>query len=92
MDSVLPLERSSKYGDPLDEALKKANLGEVTGGGSLLSKEKVIEWIGLDIELVNLNGALEFAKLQLRELRVPPGSTLEYKCDGKAFNVPIYDQ
>ena len=44
---VMPVEPGSKYEDPLDEALKHAGLGEVTGGGTSLTKEKTIDWVGL---------------------------------------------
>jgi hypothetical protein len=54
MDPVMPVERGSKYEDPLDEALKRAKLGKVTGGGKSLSKEKTIDWVGLDVELTDV--------------------------------------
>ncbi len=90
-DTVQPIERGSKYEDPLDAALKKANLGEVTGGGSMLTKEKQIDWVGIDIELVNLSAALDFTKKKLRELGAPKGSVLEFQKEGKQCTVSIHD-
>ena len=90
MDPVSPLERGSKYEDPLDEALRGQQLGGVTGGGSSLAKGGGIEWVGIDLELVNLDGAVEFSRAKLRELGAPPGSVLEYRVDGKTISVPVH--
>jgi hypothetical protein len=90
-DRVGPVERGSKYWDPLNAALKKAKLGEVTGGGTSLNKDKSIDWIGIDLELVNLTEALEFTKKTLRELGAPKGSVLEFKRGGKKTVEPIHD-
>lgn len=90
-DKVQPIERGTKYEDPLDAALKAAKLGEVTGGGSMLTKEKTIDWVGVDIELVNLTDALDFTKKKLRELGAPKGSVLEFKKDGKEHTTSIHN-
>ncbi len=81
-DTVMPIERGEKYEDPLGEALEKAKLGEVTGGGTMQNKDGSIAWVGVDIELVNLDQALEFTKKKLRELGAPHGSVLEFQKDG----------
>ena len=91
-DTVGPIERGTKYEDPLDAVLKKTKLGEVTGGGSQLNKEKEIEWIGVDIELVTLTGALALTKKTLRDIGAPKGSVLEYEKDGKKYTLPIHDE
>jgi hypothetical protein len=87
-DPIPPLERGEKYEDPLDDALKSRGLGEVTGGGSSLDGGK-IEWIGVDLELKNLDDALIFARDTLRRLGAPAGSVLEYKRDEKDLTLPI---
>ena len=89
-ESIMPIERGQKYEDPLDEALKKAKLGEVTGGGSSFSKERKIEWVGVDVDLVNLDKGLPFLKRKLIELGVPKGSTLEYELQGKLIEIPVH--
>ena len=91
-ESIMPIERGHKYEDPLDEALKKAKLGEVTGGGSSLSKERKIEWVGVDVDLVDLDKGLPFLKRKLIELGAPKGSTLKYQLQGKKIEVPVNDQ
>jgi len=87
----MPVERSSKYEDPLDAALKKVKLGEVTSGGSSLTREKKIEWVGIDIELNDVAKGIPFVKSKLRQLGAPKGSTLEYSVGEKAISVHIHD-
>lgn len=88
-ESITPIEREGKYETPLDEALKKANLGEVTGGGSSLSADRKIEWVGIDVDLIDLDKGLAFLRQKLIELGAPEGSTLEYKLNGKRIEVPV---
>jgi hypothetical protein len=90
-DNVMPIERGSKYEDPLNAALQKAKLGEVTGGGSSLTKERKIEWVGVDIELTDLAKGIPFVKSKLRQLGAPKGSTLEYSVGEKQISVNIHD-
>lgn len=90
-DKVSPIERGTKYEDPLGDALTKAKLGEVTGGGTMQNKDGSIEWVGIDIELVDLSGALAFTKTKLRELGAPKGSVLEFQRDGKHVAEPIHE-
>lgn len=86
-ESIMPIERGGKYEDPLDAALKGENLGEVTGGGSQLSEpdaeeRRTVEWVGLDIELNDLERGLPFLKRELLRLGAPSGTTLEFKRAG----------
>lgn len=90
MDPVMPIDRGTKYEDPLFETLEVRSLGEVTGGGSQLNKENKIEWVGIDIQLADLDGALELVRQRLRELGAPAGSVLEFERDGKQVTVPIH--
>lgn len=79
MDSVMPMERGAKYADPLDDSLRKHDYGFVTGGGTQMDKQGAIVWIGIDIELRDLDAALQFTRDRLRELGAPRGSVLEYR-------------
>ena len=90
-ESIQPVGRGQKYEDPLDAALKQAKLGEVTGGGSSLTKDRKIEWVGVDVELNNLMRGIPFLRAKLRELGAPKGSTLEYEVQGKKVVVPIHE-
>jgi hypothetical protein len=88
-DPVEPLERGSKYEDPLDEALKKEKVGEVTGGGSQLSKpdetgKAAIEWVGVDVDLTDFEKGLPILKRELLRLGAPPATVVEYERNGKS--------
>jgi hypothetical protein len=89
MDSVLPMERGSKYGKPLDQALQSHGYGQVTGAGTQMSANKSVTWVTLDLELANLKDALEFTRLHLRELGAPAGSLLEYRVGNNQITLPI---
>jgi hypothetical protein len=79
MDTVGPMERGSKYEDPLGDSLRERDFGFTTGGGTQMDKGGGIAWIGIDIELRDLDGALTFTRDRLRELGAPPGSALQYR-------------
>lgn len=89
-ESIEPIARGDKYEDPLDAALKAAKLGEVTGGGTSLSKDKTIDWVGIDVELTDVAKGLPFLRKKLIELGVPKGSTLEYEFEGKKIEQPVH--
>lgn len=87
-ESIMPIERGEKYEDPLDAALKSEKLGEVTGGGSQLSEpdangDRTVAWVGLDVELIDLERGLPFLKTELSRLGAPAGSTLEFTRAGQ---------
>ena len=90
-DPIMPIDRGDKYEDPLDAALKQSHLGEVTGGGTSLTKEKTIEWVGVDIELADVERGIPFVKRKLCQLGAPKGSTLEYELRGKKISTPVHD-
>ena len=88
-EPLMPLQRGSKYEDPLDRALVQARLGRVTGGGSVQGLDGAIEWVSLDMQLVNVEDALEFARTKLQELGAPKGSVLKYRKDEVITTTPI---
>ena len=90
MDPIMPIERGDKYEDPLLDSLEERGLGEVTGGGTQLDKDNKIEWVGIDMQLADLDGAIEFVRRRLRELGAPAGSVLEFKRDGQKVTLPIH--
>ena len=86
--ALQPLDRAAKYEDPLNVALKKDRVGEVTGGGSQLSQpdkdgKRSIEWIGIDVDLTNFEKGLPVLKRELLRLGAPRSTVLEYSRDGK---------
>ncbi|MEM7165854.1 MAG: hypothetical protein AAF581_10340 [Planctomycetota bacterium] len=90
-DTVSPIERGAKYEDPLSDALQRAGLGEVTGGGTMQNKDGSIAWIGVDIEVKDLTTGIPLVRRKLRELGAPRGSVLEYTVDDEPIEVPVHD-
>jgi hypothetical protein len=91
-EGIMPLDRVEKYQIPLGEALEQEKLGIVTGGGTMLREDQTIEYVGVDLQLVNVHGAIEFTKQKLRELGAPRGSALQYRHNGVDVVDPIYDR
>jgi hypothetical protein len=89
MDPIGAVDRGRKYADPLQEALEERGLGEVSGGGTEVTDDGRVAWVGIDIELADLQGALEFTRQRLRELGAPLGSVLEYRVGDKNVVKPI---
>lgn len=89
MDPISATQRGRKYADPLQEALEKHGVGEVSGGGTETGDDGRVAWVGLDIELADLQGALDLTRRRLRELGAPAGSVLEYQRGGQDVVVPI---
>ncbi len=88
-DPLMPFERGRKYEVPLDRALKQSGLGRVTGGGSVQGVDGAIEWISLDIQLVDLGPALDFLRAKMLELGAPGNTVLKYRMDGSLVAVQI---
>jgi hypothetical protein len=95
-ESIMPIDRGEKYEDPLDAALKREKLGEVTGGGSQLGEldsegKRNVEWVGLDVELTDLERGLPFLKKELRRLGAPAETTMEFTRAGSQVTESILD-
>src|SRR6266566_5302805 len=78
-EPVGPMYRGDKYEEPLDHDLQAQGLGRVIGGGTQMDKNGAIEWVGIDIDLADLDRGIEFTRRRLRELGAPRGSVLEYR-------------
>ena len=91
LDNVMPDERGSKYEDPLWDVLERAQIGQIVGGGTMLNEDKSIAFVNIDLQLINLDTALQAVRLKLRELGAPPGSVLEYEANGEFRNLPIHE-
>ena len=89
-ESIMPLERGAKYGDPLNKFLSEKKIGEVTGGGSSIGKDGKIEWVGIDIELKDLKTNLPLVIKKLKSLGAPKGSILEYTVNKKKTRIKIH--
>lgn len=86
---IMPLVRGERYEDPLSDAFAENGLGAVTGGGSLLSKDREIEYCGTDLDLFDLAIAVPFVCQFLTERGAPKGSKLQYELNGKNVEVPF---
>ena len=87
-ESLMPLDRGDKYDDPLLEILESKGIGEVTGGGSSLGEEqadgtRAIEFVGLDVELDDLDQGLPVVRDALEKLGAPAGTEVHYTRDGE---------
>ena len=87
-EQIQPLDRGDKYEDPLDTALMKAGVGEITGGGSSLfhpdeDGKRTIEWVGIDVDLTDFDGGMAVLKRELLRLGAPKGTVLEYSRSGQ---------
>lgn len=92
---IMPLERGERFEDPLDAALRKADLGEVTGGGTGLSEPDAqgrhgIEYCGIDVDLYDPVKGIPFLRAELARLAVPRGTVLEYELEGQSHQLPVY--
>jgi len=85
LEKIGPIDRGARYEEPLDAALKKEGLGECDGGGTMQAKDGEIEYIGLDIQLYNLERGIPFVIRFLEDRGVAAGSTLEI--EGKEKHV-----
>ena len=73
---IEPIDRGDRYEDPLHDALEKAGIGRVTGGGSQLDELGGITFVDIEIELANLDGALQVVVEALEAAGAPQGSEL----------------
>jgi hypothetical protein len=79
-----PLHRGEIYEDPLDAELKAAKLGEVSGGGSLLSTDGEIEYCDIEIRVSHsVQEASELVLKVLEGLHAPKGSVLHIESEGR---------
>jgi len=72
-----PLDRGDFYEDPLDEGLRRRQLGKVVGAGTMMQPSGEIDHCDIDIELIDLGeAALAGLKSVVTEIGVPKGSLL----------------
>jgi hypothetical protein len=91
-EPIPPLDRADRYEDPLDAALSAKGWGEVTGGGSQLTEHNEIEFVDIDLELVNLGEAVELVQQVLEQAGAPVGSELRFDRDGREIVLPFGTQ
>jgi hypothetical protein len=80
-EAIAPAERESKYERPLDQALKEAGLGRVTGGESKVlggSAKTVLDITQVFVELTDRGNGIPFLKKKLKDMHAPPGTWISY--------------
>jgi hypothetical protein len=75
-EHIMPIDRGDRYEDPLNDALEAAGIGRVTGGGSQLTEDGRIAFADIEIELVDLDAALQAAVEALERAGAPQGSEI----------------
>ena len=78
---IPPIDRGDRYEDPLMEVFEAEGIGDICGGGSMLSKEAGIEFVNIEMELEDLERGLQLAVATLEAQGAPKGSTLVYEND-----------
>jgi hypothetical protein len=76
---IEPIDRGNRYEDPLHEVLEAAQAGAVTGGGSQLSESVGIEFADVEIELANLDAAIDLVVDTLEAAGAPQGSEIRHE-------------
>lgn len=94
--NIMPIERGARYEDPLEVQLRGAGLGAVTGGGSLLSApdqkgRRRIDYCGIDVDLTRPRDGIVLLLSELRRLRAPVGTTLEFEVGGMNHQLDVYE-
>ena len=80
-EHVEPMDRGSRYEDPLQSVLEAAGVGTVTGGGSQLGESGGIEFADIEIELADLGPSLDLVTTTLEDAGAPTGSELLHEGD-----------
>jgi hypothetical protein len=75
-EHIGPIDRGSRYEDPLQAALDEKKAGEVSGGGSQLNASGGIDYAEVEIELGDLDGALDLVVATLERAGAPQGSEI----------------
>lgn len=86
---VLPLDRGDLFEDPLSDALESNGYAEVTGGGTMQTKDGEIDFCGIDIDLYDIEEGVPFICNFLSDQGAPRGSVLEYELNGEQVAVPF---
>ena len=88
--NIQPIERGERFEDPLQAALDKEKLGEVTGGGSQMGEGKTVEFCGLDVEVADRDRGLQIIREVMRRSDAPPGTVIEEYLPSFR-ELPLYD-
>jgi len=90
--NIGPMERGKRFEDPLQGALSREHLGEVTGGGAQLAEEDTSTTLfcGLDIDVYDFERGIALLRRELIRLKAPKDTFLFYELNGQGFEEPLY--
>lgn len=89
---IQPLHRGEIYEDPLSEWLRKHDLGEINGGGTMQAVNGEIEYCDIEIELKALSEEnLARVAETLEQLGAPKGSRLIVESSGRQIPIGIQE-
>ena len=75
-EHIGPIDRGSRYEDPLQAVLEEKQAGEVTGGGSQLNATGGIDYAEIEIDLADLDASLNLVVAALERAGAPQGSEI----------------
>jgi hypothetical protein len=84
-EHIEPIDRGARYEDPLQAALDESRAGQVTGGGSQLNAHGGIDYVDIEIEVADLDGAVRIIGDALEKAGAPQGSELVHADDGRVL-------
>jgi hypothetical protein len=87
--SIQPLDRGARYEDPLASVLARHAAGRVNGAGTQLDQHLQIAFAEIELELRDLEAALELVRGTLLGVGVPAGSFLYFSRDGRPREMPL---
>lgn len=88
-EPVPPMDRVVRYEDPLENILEERRKGVIAGEGCQSSDESEVQFVDIDLELVNLDDAVELVKQVLENAGAPAGSELRFEREGVEETVPF---
>lgn len=87
---IAPIARGERYEEPLETALAKSGLGEVTGGGTMQQKSGEVSFCGIDVDLLDTDRGIPFLASFLEECGAPKGSKLQFTLpSGEKKEIPF---
>jgi hypothetical protein len=90
-EAIQPTARGPKYEAPVDQVMRARKLGWVSGGGTMLARDRKIEYVGLDVEVTDVEAALPVLRAKLQELGAPKGSVIEEgRADGPTIQHKVW--
>ena len=75
-EHIEPMDRGSRYEDPLLDAFDAASLGTISGGGSQLTEVGQIEFVDIEVDATDIDRAVTTTVEVLEAAGAPEGSEI----------------